>query len=173
MSQQFNFFAVDKDEEFVSETLVSLLGMVFCIPERGNQNEMIPQPVKMANDIRSQGIHDTICIFPHDFLHLVELREIPNNLYRIDFQKFPCIEYSPSIKISPGVIRVGRLVYFYKGDNKFNKDVKNLFRVLKKNAIKLKGQSGWWIFEHTAKTYKKLQFWVGPPKVNPMYKPVR
>ena len=169
MSQQFNFFAINNDQKLICETIVSTLGKIYVIPERGAISEMAPQPVMEPDDLRANRISSLACIVKEDFLHLLKLREISGDLYRIDFRGFPCLEYSPSIQISHGVVKVGRIAYFFVEYSSFKTEVQKLIRLLKKKSLKLKGKKNFWIFERTAQDTEKLQYWVGSPKINPMY----
>lgn len=169
MSQQYNYFAASDDEKVICETLIAVLGKIFIIPERGSFDEMTPKPVLRVEDLYIKHINRMICIISEDYLHSIELREISNNLYRIDYHAFPCLEYSPSRELSLDTVEVGRLAYFFGDDTPFQEKVQKLFRTLKKKSQKITGKSGFWIFEHATRKMGNLHFGLGIPKANPMY----
>ena len=158
MSSQFNFYATNKDEIEISRVLLSVLGDFYIVPERGDKYSMMPELMSSEEDVFNFcNSGEMFAIIKKDYLELFQLDSLNNDLFRINYCSFPCLEFSRSIEVDKKTIALGRLAYFYDPKHPFISEVQKLFRNLKEISKRTREKSGYWIFGEASRCCKYLK----------------
>jgi hypothetical protein len=144
LTQQFNYFGNREDEVIIYESLVSELGEIFLMPQRGSLDDMSPKPIKSVEDLYAVNLKDMMVLTTVEHINLLLLDEVMDGIFSVDYRKSPCLEFSPSKDLSQEVVKVGRIAYFYENDENLKKKVKRLFKMLKRNSQNIE-KSNFWI----------------------------
>jgi len=109
MSKQFNFYATYRDEEDICKILLSVLGDFYIVPERGDSSSMTPKRISSVDDIlRLCKTGKMFAIINEVCLELFQLYSLSNDMFRVDYRSFPCLEYSRSIEVDKKTVSLGR-----------------------------------------------------------------
>jgi hypothetical protein len=175
MSKQFNYFALDKDFDFIHKTFINCIGEMFYFPDRGTSDEMTPQRISKVEDFNEFSYSDFYessnivvkYLVPASLLDSVVFIEVDSNVKRIDFRSCPVIEFVPGKVISEGVIKNGRIVLFYYDNLFVTKAMQQITKKLKTKAQRLSNGSKYYALENARKFANTYQYWVGNPISNP------
>jgi hypothetical protein len=168
MSRQFNYFALEKDERFICETLFKIFGELCVLPERAPAELMMPRRIAEPEEILLSQVGSYIALVPPELATAVHLREVPGNKYLVGLRESPVLQYLPSVFLDSATVKAGRIAYFYKGNLDMDAKVTKLFRALRQKSRKFPGSAVFWIFEQAAEEAKMLHYGVSDPEPNPL-----
>ncbi len=168
MSQQINFFHDNEDISLIFEFFVTVFQDFYLVHERGEVLHLKPSSIKSIQEFQVFcESDDLLFLVLSGNIKKISLRKVKENIYRVDPNNSPVLEFSPSKIIEKNdTLRVGRIMYSYDADSDMKRLVVSLIRKIRKVSDKIPESSGFWLMPN-AKNYKYLQYWLGKPRKNP------